>query len=1035
MSGAIGAWGPTDIGVLLTGSRKWQLVLGQEAIELARGGQPKLSGHLLEVAGIDVVPGIFYARCKILLLTNESIAVDGIPNARARALARAFDEAATEAICAGLSEDYLARFSAWFDACRERMIAEGAWSDPGLLDELVESPPSPCPDLTLAQVASHPRFAQCAEVYSDALARLLSPRDALRLLQETHDRELFLGKFIAWLGQAVSLATSGGARWWPQSATMRILTQLPPPRHPTLGWISLPVMGACRNAHEVLAHQREQFNAAHLAGERQELADFFATVEKSPLTAEQIDAVVCFDDHELVVAAAGSGKTSTMVAKAGYALKRNYCEPEQILLLAFNAAAAKELDERIKARLGGCEGIDRIVAKTVHAFGKDVIRLATGKTPTLAPWLEHEGEDARQLADIVRCLSEADPAFARQWESFRLVYAKDIGRWDVPDEPEDWDSETGNRGFRTTRGEVVRSKEERTIADWLFYNGLDYRYESPYPYNTADISHRNYLPDFYFPEIDLYYEHFALDIDGRAPKHFAPGYEEGARWKRQLHAAHKTKLIETTSHELRSGIALDKLHRLLTEAGLSPDFNPNRQAIKPQLETLALCRTFRTFQQHVKSNRLAHSQLEAGIRKQAVTGFEARLRLYLDIFRELTTEWERRLQAGGFIDFDDMLNLAGDLLEAGQFKSPFRVVLADEFQDSSASRARLLRNLMRSCEAPSHLCVVGDDWQAVNRFAGADISIMTRFDKWFALPERRMVTQTFRCPKDLCDVSSAFISANPAQIAKVVRTTNARTEPSLRVFAADDTEQLNDLVHDKLRELANEVGAPGGRRPTVMLLNRYRTHGKPPRIDQWKAEFSPWIDISFNTAHKSKGLEADFVFVLNAIEGILGLPCKVEDDPALALAMPETDPFPFAEERRLFYVALTRARRQVWLFTTTSTPSQFLVELHKKGHLGRGEASQWSLPKPCPKCDSGVLSVRYSEYGAFQSCSRFPRCEHSEKLASDHEAARCPGCKTGKIVRRTSKHGPFLGCSQYRDGCRWVQDLGQSKSRHIGGRR
>src|SRR5690606_33344803 len=119
---------------------------------------------------------------------------------------------------------------------------------------------------------------------------------------------------------------------------------------------------------------------------------------------------------------------------------------------------------------------------------------------------------------------------------------------------------------------------------------------------------------------------------------------------------------------------------------------------------------------------------------------------------------------GRYIDFEDMLIQAVGYVESGRYKSPYTVILGDEFQDSSRARIRLLSALTKNPGKPTHLLVVGDDWQGINRFAGSDISVMTEFEKSFPGSTKMDLSTTFRCPQELCDASSEFIQANPAQL-------------------------------------------------------------------------------------------------------------------------------------------------------------------------------------------------------------------------------------------------------------------------------
>lgn len=858
--------------------------------------------------------------------------------------------------------------------------------------------------------------------------------EAERRANQKRDDDKFIEAFGQWTDHLSGVITGG--RWIPKGTVHRFLAKHPAPKHPRKTWKQ--AVGDS-SPEETLRLQFEKLNASHLAHRKLVRKDFFNSVEKNPLTDEQIHACICMDDAVMVVAAAGSGKTSTMVAKTGYVLREELATPEQILLLAFNRATADEVRQRIAEQLKGVPQVEKVRSNTFHAFGIDVIAKSTGKKPSLAPWVDpsNPGADVREVSDIIRVLSEQDRTFKREWELFRTVYARDVGKWGQPDEPEAYAN--GVRGFRTARGEVVKSKEERTIADWLFYNGVSYEYERPYEYETADHQHRQYFPDFYYPDAKLYHEHFALNEKGQAPKHFQD-YLAGVEWKRALHVEKETALFETSSHGLLTGDAIPALEQALIERGVKPVFDPTKEATGlPPVQKQDLARSFRVFQQHVKNNGLTHQDLMTALNAQSKGGFGARLRMYLSIYDRIAAEWERRLQRGNFIDFEDMLILAAGHVESGAYKSPYTVILADEFQDSSRARIRLLKALAAQSDPPAHLCVVGDDWQGINRFAGSDITVMTEFEKTFNHATRLSLNTTFRCPKDLCDVSSQFVQANPAQIKKKVKTTNPLTKTPMLAYGFVDQDRIAGYVEKQLghmhRLAANGKLTPAkGPHITVMLLGRYRDD-KPTALESWQRRFGDTLKIEFRTAHGSKGLEAEYVFVLNVVEGTRGFPSQIQDDPALQLAMPAPDPFPFAEERRLFYVAMTRASKQVRLYTTLSQPSRFLVELAKKEQI-KIEPIDGEALEPCPECGRGILQLRSGPYGGFHGCSLFPACTFKRKVdqvtappaqlrtpvqrlpTGTKAGDQCPVCKRGVIQSRNGRNGPFLDCSQFREGCR-----------------
>ena len=515
---------------------------------------------------------------------------------------------------------------------------------------------------------------------------------------------------------------------------------------------------------------------------------------------------------------------------------------------------------------------------------------------------------------------------------------------------------------------------------------MNYRYERAYEHDTASDTHSQYHPDFYYPDIGLYHEHFGVNANGDPPPHFDRNYKRGVAWKRLTHEQMGTKLFETASHQITDGTALNNLKTRLIEEGLTLKFDPDRKAAGAQpVSPKDIARLLRVFQQHAKSNGLRGERLRAAIEAQAKDGHAERLELFVNIYERVAAEWENKLRANGWIDFENMLIQAADYIESGSYKSPFAIVLSDEFQDSSRARIRMLKAL--SSRAGVHLCVVGDDWQGINRFAGADIQVMPEFEKIFPNATRLTLNTTFRCPKHLCDVSSAFIQANPVQIRKKVKTTNIyAAKRYLLALGFENSAAANVHLADQISHMHRLIAAgklmpnPKGR-VSVLLLGRYR-NDQPIQLSQWQRQFGDRLDIDFKTVHRSKGLEADYVMLINMIEDAHGFPCQIEDDPILQIPMPAPDLFPMAEERRLFYVALTRARRQVWIYSTISKPSRFLIELAKRKALEIEPIGTEPL-EPCPRCKNGVLVIRTGKYGKFASCSTWPRCNHKKAMLQE----------------------------------------------------
>lgn len=725
------------------------------------------------------------------------------------------------------------------------------------------------------------------------------------------------------------------------------------------------------------------YNESCTRREMERCAEFFHTVERAPLTEEQRSAVICFDNRVQVVAAAGSGKTSTMVAKAGYAVERGLAKSDEILMLAFNKSTAKELDQRVKNCLKtvGIASED-IRGTTFHALGLEIIGKATGRKPRLARFID-QNQELPTILKILSAAVESSDAIRSKLTLLRYVFSEDLPEFGTDGANYDaWDQEARARGFLTLKGDIVKSQEERIIADWLYIHGISYRYEHPYVIDVADSSHSQYMPDFYYPEIDLYHEHFALDAAGAPPSldNFE-GYMDSVLWKRDLHLRNETQLFETTSAGIRSGNDLEKLMAKLRESGLNPHLRhqvdaPRRLPVKEQ----ELARTLRTLLSHVKSNRLTIADLRDQIVQTRTNHSTNRHRLILDIFEAVWDGWENELAKEKAVDFDDMLNQATDLVESGRYESSFRLVLVDEFQDVSHARASLLKALT----APPHhyLFAVGDDWQSINRFAGADVSVMTDFDEVFGDGQTVKLQETFRCPPSLASLASRFVSENPAQVDKEVRSrVEEPEEVSLQGFIAENEDGIEQVIESYICRLYERLASKtdAGEHRSLLILGRYR-HNRPARLTSWQRKFGPLLDIEYSTIHAAKGLEADFVCVAPMNSGRYGFPSTIEDDPVLLLAMPHADDFPFAEERRLFYVAVTRAKRMVALFAPEERRSQFFNTLVAWGIAVHDASGNEVRSVPCDECGKGQMVCRDGPYGLFLACDRFPRCAHTKRL-------------------------------------------------------
>lgn len=766
--------------------------------------------------------------------------------------------------------------------------------------------------------------------------------------------------------------------------------------------------------------------------------EFFDTIESKPLTPEQRLSVIVDEDATLVLAGAGSGKTSVITAKAAYLVKAGIRRPEEVLLLAFAKDAAAEMSKRVKDRSGV-----PINAQTFHALAYGIIGKVEGSKPALA---DHASDDLlfvniikQILKDLVSQLSEVSKAII-QWFSHFFVEPKT--EWDFKTKHEFY-KHMEQQDLRTLQGETVKSYEELQIANWLYENGIEYEYEPTYEHEVSTGGRRVYCPDFRLTESGVYIEHFGVrrkkapDGSDRlftAPFVDADEYLRGMTWKRAVHAESQTTLVETYSYERQEGTLLsglaEKLSAHVTLRPRPPETIFDRVTELRQVDSFS--QLLATFLRKFKGGGYTVADCDA---KSARTKFAQRAKAFLAVFEPVFQEYQRRLDDR--IDFEDMVLRAARYVEKGRYVSPFRHILVDEFQDISQGRARLVQAL-KAQHADARIFAVGDDWQSIFRFAGSDIHLMRHFGDEFGgtfngetgIHSTVDLGRTFRSVDQIAFAAKAFVLKNPAQISKNIVPASTATAPAIKVALTPhrgEEQRLCEVLAGIHEEVAPDAQA------SVLLLGRYRS--LKPDIAALQRQF-PRISIGFKTIHASKGLEADHVVLLKADSGRMGFPSEIVDDPLLSLVSPEQEPFEHAEERRVMYVAMTRARHTFSVLASEAKPSSFVTELMQEaacvdGGLSREEGASYE----CRECGGRLLASRSQAGRTFYSCEHTQHCGNwlpaclacgtalpdradGSAKASCHcgqTYPACDKCESGWLVERSGKYGKFLSCVRYKE--------------------
>jgi DNA helicase-4 len=314
-------------------------------------------------------------------------------------------------------------------------------------------------------------------------------------------------------------------------------------------------------------------------------------------------------------------------------------------------------------------------------------------------------------------------------------------------------------------------------------------------------------------------------------------------------------------------------------------------------------------------------------------------------------------------DFAEQIHGAADSINNGEYLFDFTHVLVDEFQDISFDRFRLL-NAMQTANPKIEMTYVGDDWQSIYRFGGSDISIMRDVSKPTMKRKRVDLDATYRLPQNIADISSQFILKNPNQLEKKV-VSKSEIENLGNIYIHWDTRYRDSI--NNVEQICTYIG-DNAKNPefSLRILGRYQSN--LPKLNDIEEFWQGPIDIS--TVHAAKGLESDYVIVVDLVQDIRGFPSTIEDDPVLQMVLPNFEEFEHEEERRLFYVAITRSRIETHLISPMEKPSLFTLEM-LEDNLGTHIGVPQDTKILCPKCSKGTIIKKNNN----SYCSNIPTCE------------------------------------------------------------
>ncbi len=661
----------------------------------------------------------------------------------------------------------------------------------------------------------------------------------------------------------------------------------------------------------------------------------------SNLNEQQREAVVSEDKRILVLAGAGSGKTKTLLQKLIYLIEEKGVSPSSILAITFTKNATHEMIDRliISADTGGqyesmlvdkrltkaakdqvrfqhqkkYKWIDGLTVRTFHSFCYSILRNygvnefdnkfriigdeRRAEEDELSKYVAPETvfEVMHKLL-IEQC---EDTDYLLRLKRYILDYVVDkIHLTQNNQSPKD------GKYFTTLDGTKVRSKSEQFIADWFYRHSIKYVYEP-----LLKVKDFAFRPDFFVPEANLYIEH--VSDKSFATQDKEDQFEQGNLLLVKTFES-MTKDSALFNHTLDKVVKnrLPSNYHKKVSLTYKEEFNGYHSDVKSFITQI-----IRTMDMIKVESLALQTVLENAGKDQ-----HERVRHFYELAIPVMEKYLDYCVDKSYLDFNDLISRSTSLFQnhtdiANKYRSKFQYILVDEFQDVNNLQVALIKLLLTD---QTQLFCVGDDWQSIYGFRGSDVSYIIDFEKHFPDSNIIKLNLNYRSTQNIVGASNEVIKHNKFKVEKEIRASK-RSEHKIVVYAGNDEKENIQFCLDRVRELLEE----GLTSEDILFLYR-RSKMYAPYFYRFRDE--P-LRVQAKTIHAAKGLEAKVVFILGLTEGYGGFPDIWLEDRVFQVIKKANHDLLLEEERRLFYVAITRAKDKLFLITEKGNESSFLKEI------------------------------------------------------------------------------------------------------------